>query len=246
MLGTIVRGAGLILILLGLTLPVGAQGTRHVDSAHHFEAEIPEGWYPIQQALVDAVDRDFDQRLGSQKNFRYVSGFSMSEEGLISFPYVLFQITEGKMNRTSEAALVKALNAKSLETEAEGILNENLSDLMADADLGPVNWDEAAKRVIMPLSAEINGIGPVRGIAVGKVSSEALVQINCYSLASQFDAAMPAFQQWIDSLRIEEGYEWRPGSEVDWTSVGVNALIGAVVGALIGLGIVAVRRFRRS
>jgi hypothetical protein len=230
------------LVLVWLALPGRAQSTRHVDGANHFEAQIPAGWYPIQQSLVDAVDQELEQRF-DKKRFRYLSGYSTSKEGEMTYPYVLFQITEAPMNRASEAELLRTFNAESLEGDILARA-EVLSDVMTDLKL-EANWDAARQRMIMPMTAEVPGVGPVRGVAVARVGSHGLVQINCYAQASEFDTTMPVFQEWIDSMRIEDGYHWQPGSEwpIDWKEVGWMALVGGIVG---GLGTLIFGRLRRS
>jgi hypothetical protein len=235
-------GAAGGLVLVWFALPGGAQSTRHVDRANHFEARIPAGWYPIQQSLVDAVDQELERRL-AKKPFRYVSGYSTSTEGEMTYPYVLFQITEGPMNRTSEAELIRSFNAETWEGEALEQI-EVFSDVMTDVEL-EVNWDATRRRMIMPTAAEVPGVGPMRGVAVARVGSHGLVQINCYARASAFDATMPVFQEWIDGVQIEDGYQWQPGSEgpIDWEEVGWMALVGGIVG---GLGALIFGRLRRS
>jgi hypothetical protein len=230
------------LVLAWLALPGGAQSTLHVDGANHFEAQVPVGWYPIQQALVDAVDQELERRL-TKKPFRYISGYSTSTEGEMTYPYVLFQITEAPMNRTSEAELIRSFNAETWEGEVLA-QTEVLSDVMSDVEL-EASWDATRRRMIMPVAAEVPGVGPIRGVAVARVGSHGLVQINCYTQASAFDAAMPVFQEWIDGVRIEDAYQWHPGSEgpIDWEQVGWTALVGGIVG---GLGALILGRLRRS
>ena len=237
---TMAGAAGVVLLLLAL--PGNAQSTRHVDTAHHFEAQVPAGWYPIQQSLVDAADQELERRL-SKKKFRYLSGYSTSEAGEMTYPYVLFQITEGPMNRASEEELVQSFSAESFTTDVEDRM-EVLSDFMTDASLERAQWDAPRRRILMPVSAEIAGVGPVRGIGVAQVGSHGLVQINCYARASEFGAMMPVFQQWIDGVRIDDGYHWKPGSEsaVDWGQVGLMALIGGLIGGLVPLIFQRLRR----
>ena len=242
MLTRLVMGAAGGLVLVWFALSGGAQSTRHVDRANHFEAEIPPGWHPIQQSLLDAVDQELERRL-AEKSFRYVSGYSTSTEGEMTYPYVLFQITDAPMNRMSEAELISSFNAESLERGALEQM-EVLSDVLTDVEMD-VNWDATRRRMISPLAAEVPGVGPIRGVAVARVGSHGLVQINCYARASAFDATMPVFQEWIDGVQIEDGYQWQPGSEgpIDWEQVGWTALIGGIVG---GLGALIFGRFRRS
>ena len=121
---------------------------------------------------------------------------------------------------------------------------EVLSNVLRDVDL-EATWDPAERQIIMPIVAEMPGIGPMRGISVARVGSHGLVQINCYARASEFDVATPAFQDWIDGVQIDAGYGWKPGSEgsIDWQEVGWMALVGAIAGAL---GALIFGRLRRS
>jgi len=242
MLARLTIGAAAGLVLVWLALPGSAQSTLHVDGANHFEAQIPAGWYPVRQSLVDALDQELERRL-AEKKFRYLGGYSTSQEGEMTYPYVLFQITEAPMNRVTEAELVRMFNAGTLEGDILARV-KNLSDVLTDLTL-EANWDAARRRMIMPVTGEVPGQGPVRGVAVARVGSHGLVQINCYALASEFDATMPVFQEWIDGVQIEDGYKWQPGSEgrIDWGEVGRMALIGGIVG---GLGALIFRRLRRS
>ncbi len=65
----IARGSLAGVVLAGLALTASAQPTRHVDEANHFEAQIPPGWYPIRQPLLDAVPGRREERI-QNKRFR--------------------------------------------------------------------------------------------------------------------------------------------------------------------------------
>ena len=225
-----------------LTLTADAQSTRHVDEANHFEAQVPPGWYPIRQPLLDAARSQWEERIQNKRS-RRVGGYSMSPEGELTLPYVAFLVSDGPMNRLTEAELVGAFKAKSWKGDVLA-RTEVLSDLQADLDLEAI-WDPVARQVIMPMTAELYRIGPIRGIGVGRVSSRGLVQIACYARASEFDATMPAFQEWIDGVQIDPNYEWKPGSEggLDWRQVGWTGLIGGIASAL---GALIYMRLRRS
>ncbi len=109
---TIVRGSLTEALITWLTLPANAQSTRHVDQAYHFEAQVPEGWHPIQEALVDAPSQQLQEQTANEQA-REVSGYSMSPEGELTVPYVLFQVTDGEMNRVTESELIRVLHAES-------------------------------------------------------------------------------------------------------------------------------------
>ena len=239
---TIVRGSLAGVLLASLTLPTNAQSTQHVDEANHFEAQVPEGWYPIRQSLLDAARSQMEKRIPN-KRLRRVGGYSMSPEGELTLPYVAFLVRDGPMNRATEAELVAAFKAKSWKGEVLARA-EVLSDIQADLDLDAI-WDPVARQLIIPMTAELYRIGPIRGIGVARVASHGLVQINCYARASEFDATMPAFQEWIDGVEIDPDYQWRPGSEggIDWRQVGWTGLIGGIASAL---GALIYMRLRRS
>jgi len=211
-----------------------------VDEANHFQAQVPEGWYPIRQSLVNALTRQIQENAAS-KETRYVSGYSMSPEGELTLPYVLFQIVDGDMNRLSESELIRLLHSKPLKPG----VSDTLWDIVTNPDLEEV-WDPVERQSILPFATEAPGIGSVRGVFVARVSSRALVQINCYARASELDAAMPAFQEWIDGVEIDAEYAWKPGSErgIDWRQVGWTGLTGGIMSALGALIYMYLRRSR--
>ncbi len=234
----IVRGSLLGVLLAWLTLPAHAQSTRHVDEANHFEARVQEGWYPIQEALVDALSQQMQEELASKQG-RYVGGYSTSPEGKLTLPYVLFQIVDGDMNRLSESELIREFNAESLTRD----VSDTLWDVLTDLDIEWA-WDPIERQMIMPMAAEAPGIGSVRGFFVGRVGSHGLIQINCYALASEFDTAMPAFQEWIDGVQIDADYKWEPGRKggIDWRRTAWTGLICGIAGALGALLYMGLRR----
>jgi hypothetical protein len=189
--------------------------------------------------LVDALSQQLEEQAANKRS-RYVGGYSMSPAGELTLPYVLLQVTDGAMNRMTEAGLIREFKAEPWNKE----VSEALSNVLRDVDLQPT-WDPAKRQIFMSVAAEAPGVGPIRGISVARVASHGLVQINCYARASEFDAATPAFQEWIDGLQIDADYQWKPGSEggIDWREVGLMALIGAIAG---GLGTLLYQRLRRS
>ncbi len=236
---TILRGSLGGVFLAWLALPAKAQSTPHVDEANHFEAQVPEGWHPIQETLVDALSQPLQEQAANKRS-RYVGGYSMSPKGELTLPYVLLQVTDDATNRMSESGLIRAFNAESSKRE----VTDALSKVLEKADM-EATWDPVAQQMIIPLAGDVPGIGPVRGISVARVGSFGFVSMHCYARASEFDAAMPAFEAWIDGLRIDPDYQWKPGSEggIDWHEVSWVALVCAVAG---GLGALVFARLRRS
>ena len=239
---TIVGGSLAGVLLAWLTLPANAQSTRHVDEANHFEAQVPRGWYPIQQPLLDAARGRMEERPQNER-IRRVGGYSMSPEGELTLPWVLFQVVERDMNRVTEAELVAAFKAKSWKGDVLA-RTEVRSDIVTDLDLEAI-WDPVARQVIIPMTAEIRGV-PVRGVGAQRVASHGLVQIICWARASEFDATMPAFQEWIDGVEIDAEYAWKPRREggIDWREVGWTGLIGGIASALGALIYMHLRRSR--
>jgi hypothetical protein len=236
---TIVKGSLSGVLLAWLTLPAHAQFTRHVDEANHFEAQVPEGWYPIQEALVDPLTQQM-QKETANKQSRYVGGYSRSPEGELTLPYVLFQVTDGDMNRLSESGLIRVFNAEPLKQD----VSDTLSHVLTNLDLEAA-WDPLERQIIIPMAAEVPGIGSIRGVFVGRVGSHGIVQINCY--ASEFDAAMPAFREWIDGVQIDADHRWEPGrvGGVDLRGAGWTWLFCGIAGALGALVYQHLRRSRR-
>lgn len=236
------RTVGSLVGVLFMYLAWGAdaQSSPHVDDANHFSAQVPDGWYPIQPSLIETLDQQMDEQVPN-KRFRYVGGYSTSLEGAMTYPYVLFQVTNGPMNRTTEAELVRSFNAKTWKEDVADRTKalSNLKDFDLEAAYDPVE-----QRIVMPISGDVPGIGPLRGLSVGHVGSHGIVQINCYAQATEFDAVMPTFQKWIDGMEIDADYRWEPGSAgpVDWQEVGWVALIGAIAGGLYGLFVARRRR----
>jgi hypothetical protein len=79
-------------------------------------------------------------------------------------------------------------------------------------------------------------VGRVQGLSVGHLGSEGMVLLHGYAQEADFPRFVPVLERINDSFHYDPGYEFKPGrSGFNWGSVGGKAVIGGIVGGLIGL-----------
>ena len=55
-------------LFMHLAWAADAQSAPHVDEANHFTAQVPDGWYPIQLSLIEALDQQMDEQVPNKRS----------------------------------------------------------------------------------------------------------------------------------------------------------------------------------
>lgn len=226
------------------SVQAASQPKRIRNDKYHFSFEVPDGWHPIKQEAVENLDRVLAERTPN-KAFTYLFAYGRSDTGEMTYPYVLFQMTETPLGNASVSDLQRTFGADTFDADMKKAIDP-ISDIVANCQATP-QLDIERKRVIIPMSMDVAGIGPARGLCVGLLGKHGIVQINCCALEADFDAIKPAFLQWIDTFKLDAEYEWVPGTGgIDWTQVGKSGMWGAIIGGLAGVLMVLFKIFKKK
>jgi hypothetical protein len=163
---------------------------------------------------------------------RYHAGFQQTADRWLTYPYVLIQ--HHAVNSATFGEIARALsNVKGRTLEDFGKQN-----LVSNARFGEFRSDPERLLVFMPMSMDVAGAGPVRGLSAMKPGRIGLVQLTFYAPAAGFDVHSRAFNVLLDSLNFSPGYEYSAAGatlrKLDWDQIAARALVGAIIGGIVG------------
>jgi hypothetical protein len=201
---------------------------------HHWTVTLPEGWVAMEQSSLNTISSALLVR-GINANFKYVAGFTRDPRGGIEYPYVLAQFTPAPLADASLERIQRELNADALSKEITSELNSSLSDLASNLSIGKPVLDAARRRIIMNTTADVVGVGKIKGLSIGLLAKEGIIQLNFYAHQRDYENQLPDFEAMLETFSIFPGHEWSPPTSRPMPRWAGGALIGAVVGGLAGL-----------
>jgi hypothetical protein len=117
----------------------------------------------------------------------------------------------------------------------------------AKVDCGRTVFDKLTGRSTTEFAVEFAGLR-WKGIWVMYFGRDGAAQFVLHAMESDFDAAKPAFDEIVESFRLDDGFGWKdafPLESIDWAAVGRNAAAVTGLGVLC-VAIVRIVRARRA
>lgn len=225
--------------IAAVTLGLVAKGEVYRDPKFHFSFQLPPGWQTMPAETLSDINHLLSQRL-SQKNPLFDQVFLPVGGELADSPYVLVECIPADLNGLSYEQIQREFDKESQTTveKVEGAL----SDLGSDLSMGQAVVDRTRNRVVFTTQLDVAGVGPVRGVTFGFFSSQGIVFLNCYDLASDFQRRAPLFEVMAESFTVDPGYEFQPGSSGLFnTSIPITRI---ALFAAIGIGSICAGLFR--
>lgn len=216
-----------------------ADAPVYQDHENGYVVTLPDGWV----VAPDAYTRDLEhlaKQMGMSANCRYVASFTPAKPTSVT-PYVLTQLTNMPMRGVSYADLERVLGAKTMKQRVEGDIKRKMGDVIADARVGEFTLDRDHHRIVGQFSLS-GPSGELRGVMIGFLTRDGIVQLNCYSPAKDFEKHLPLFEAMAETFALDPGREFVPGS--GRSSILTSTLRGAVIGGLGGAVLYVIRRVK--
>ena len=217
-----------------------------------FSFTLPEGWQRYSDDMLQQMTRRVSSA-AAQSAMRWDAGFGRKSDPPFTYPYVLVQVVPypaggGVPNEQQMKQIVQQLAGASPQ-DIKKYTSEETQKLMGDAGpsiQAPV-FDANNKTVDYAVKLDLPGIGQVSGITRGHFGRNALVQVACYSLASDMPKYRADFDKFENSFSFDSASAYPSGVFSAIARGGVNGgLIGAGIGAVIGVTIAIVAALRKK
>ncbi|MCP5048289.1 MAG: hypothetical protein GY940_14050 [bacterium] len=215
-----------------------------------FSISIPSGWTEIPRHILDQFEEGLARLTPKAPKQHYDYGFQMDGQGnWFKYPYILIQIKN--VGRIPQRELEK-LDGYSFKDDLDEH-NEELSPVMSDIQVGKMVYDKQSKMIWLRFESTVAGIGPISGISGMVLTEKGMIQVNGYSLRADFPTDSKLFRTIAMSVKPDPELVHNSNSPdgsgsggIDWGRVGTKALIGGIIGGLVGLIIAGFRRRKKK
>ena len=220
--------------------PESFQSFRH--DRHGFVIKLPPGWVEVAGSSLDHLNELLRTKVGSPYLFPYFVGYQRDPgPPWMVYPYVLVQVNERQ--RMQEAELARLKSTREGIEEGVAKVQSKLDTMISKAKLGELIYDADARILWLNLDAQVEGIGPVRGISGILLSEKGYVQVSCYATKATFSDLSDTFKQIIRGVTLDPNLQYRPHAldAFPWLQrfstnpVFTYAVIGAIVGGAVSV-----------
>ncbi len=197
----------LLLILLTSTPIVGDE--LYKDTKRHFQFRIPDGWFAIPQAELDAMLAGVRGTDKTDQDLQYICCLRRTGSNPGDLPSIVVQDIPRTIHYSSwddfETGMSKDLNQPlvTLQKNEDGHLVKSL-------EVKTIYSDRPNNRVLMITSIGGQGMSEIRGLSFTHVGSERMIVLHCWEEENNFEAAVPIFERISDNFHYEDGYSFQP------------------------------------
>jgi hypothetical protein len=248
-----------LIILLFITT-AGAAAPYH-GARYGYNVTIPDDWTQIPADVVDATTK-MAQNPNAKSALVTDAGFQPKvQKRWFSYPYMIVQVIpysalglNRQLNEDEFGDVTKAMTGVDINKSMDSNLSKEAKSVMSSASIGQPQLDRGKRRFILPMNMTVAGIGKVKGTLGGYFGRSALVQVGVYANEADADRLAATSQQIIDSFHFDPGDDYsvaaalaNPTPKRDfWSGVFQKAMIGGVIGAIVGGIAYAMNRAKKS
>ncbi len=152
----------------------------------------------------------------------------------IVYPYILVQVHgKGPVREEEVARLAEEpdLAGKTLKST-----QSKMTNLISDVDKSSSTYDYTRHVLKMKSRMEVPGVGAIDMISTAFLTSKGTLNFNCYSMESDADSMPRVYLPAIDSVRLAEGFTYKPPRGFDVPEFLIYGLVGGCVGLVFALG----------
>lgn len=238
--------------VIGFIILVSLSTVVHANQLYQkgiFSISLPDNWVEIPSNVMDAHEKELVRLVPNAPAKHYDYGFQLSSaHKWFEYPYILVRIKNtGRIPESQIEKLKRYQLQESLDKQ-----KSNWSNVMSDIQTGKMYYDKTAKIIWLRLEANIIGIGHISGLSGIILTEKGFIQVNGYSLKSNYYAYEPVFRTVAMSVKPSSELIYKPKwsdslpsavSGIDWSKVAGKAIAGAIIGGLISLfGVLRIKK----
>lgn len=199
----------LILFVLVLTCVNATAQTTVEDQSLGFSFELPEGWLPVPEEDVLAIE-DQVRQASPEWTGRYLCAYS-STGFLGDYPRVVVQLNPAKLGKATLADIRRAFNVAELKDQVEESNQafRESTDSEVDVRVGSSSLDTDRLAVLMGMEGTDAFGDPNVGISATMLGSQHMIQIVLFTTP---EGPTPAelVEPMLDSFEWNPGYRFVP------------------------------------
>lgn len=234
----------ILLLCICAPISLAADSFSYSSSRDHFSILLPGEWVQMPQSVIDEAMQLMKQQAADPTKMmpEYFSGFQKDAETYFHYPYMLMQRLDN-----SDGVSIEEVK-KSIQQYGDGTVNEvnENFDILNNITLNNAPYIYQEKNaVLINMISEVQGIGKVKSLSAMMLGKEGIIQLHFYSLESEYLNDLPFFSSILDSFNYEDGYEYKEPQSF-WERVAMKVIIGAIIGGVLALVGLLVRRNKKS
>jgi hypothetical protein len=251
----------LITLVFITAISAAAAAAPYHGASHGYNVNLPDDWTQIPADVVDSMTK-LAQNPNAKTALVTDAAFQPRvQKRWFSYPYMIVQVIpysglglNRQINEDEFADLTKAMTGIDVNKTLDSNLSKEAKSIMSSASLGQPQLDRNKRRFLVPMNMTLAGIGKVKGTLAGYFGRRALVQVGVYATEADADRIAATSQQIIDSFHFDPADDYSVAAALAnptpnrtiWSGVLEKAMIGGVIGAIIGGITYAINRSKKS
>jgi hypothetical protein len=253
--GTMTTNIFRLCLFLAIFPAIGiAQGMAQVAPASQPEYTItlPDGWVEMPKEVITARLQEIKQAgMGAATLQNYDRGFQQKGSDWFEYPYIL--VIVNKKGKAPSADLDK-LDQIDISGAKDKVVKD-FNGLILNAEFGKMQYEKESNVIWLKTRMETSGAGTIEGISGMLLTNEGFIQITGYAASEGIAELIPVVQKMVRTTTVSEKLKYTENHLVgvprflrgmNWESVLVAGIRGAVIGVVVALVLGLVRKFKKT
>ncbi len=235
-----------IVVLCMLTSTAVTYAETFHSEKYGYQLDVPSDWKSIPDEVIKQYVAAI-QKQSSDVKLIYDAGFQLeSAEHWFTYPYILVQVMpyetfglDRQMNQDEFPNFIQSVTGMDLSKVTKDHMSDEVQGLLGNIQTRQIQLDSENQRYSWQVNMEAQGVGTVRGMVSGFFGREAIIQVTCYTLESDWDQFEPARKQITDSFRFDDAKAYSPQLAAEhqssfWKRAFSGSFSGALIGGVVG------------
>ena len=208
---------------------------------NEFSISLPSGWIEMPRDIIDSYEKALSKAAPDFPLQHYDYGFQrISSKNWFEYPYILIQVKN--TGRIPENEL-KKLDQISVQKDID-VQKEQVKSLMSEIQTGKMVFDQQNRIIWMRIEGNVANIGPIAGLTSMIPTEKGIIQVNGYSLKSEYPEYDPIFRSIalstapVPNLLYKAKWSDNVPSAIrgiNWAKVAGKTILWGMIGGVIGL-----------
>jgi len=183
--------------------------TQEIKTPDGFTIRLPAGWVSIPRDVLDSYANKIARNAPNLANQRLDYGFQLStSRNWFEYPYIMVQIK--RTGRIPESQLESLDQVQRGMNKGLGQTQQSMSGVISDAHLGKTTYDPSLHILWSRISANVTGIGVVKGLCAVLLTEDGVIQIISYAMDRDFERSAPLFEEIAKNAVVDDNLRYKP------------------------------------
>jgi hypothetical protein len=214
---------------------------------------LPDGWVEMPKEVITAKLQEIKQAgMGAATLQNYDRGYQKKGSPWFEYPYILVIVNKKGKAPSSDLDKLDQIDI----SDAKDKVVKDFNGLISNAEFGKMQYEKESNVIWLKTRMDAAGVGTIEGISGMLLTNDGFIQITGYASSEDIAELIPVVQKMVRTTTVSEKLKYTEDHLVsgvprffrgmNWESVLMAGIRGAIIGLVVALVLGLVKKFRKA